>query len=250
MNIKLDNKIAIVTGAAQGLGRAIALTFAEAGAAVVIADVDTTKAEDVLEAVKASGAEGIVIKSDVSSAGDVDRLVQSTVKKYGRIDILINNAGICPRTEFEDIDEQEWDRVMAVNLKSVFLLSQAVFPCMKSQSYGKIVNIASGAGKIGGVQVGAHYSASKAAIICLTKTLALKGASHGINVNAVCPGVIATEMSTAISEEQLARYREMIPLGRMGDAQDVANTVLFLVSEAAGYITGEISDVNGGFIMD
>ena len=250
MNIKLDNKIAIVTGAAQGLGRAIALTLAKAGAAVVIADVDTAKAEDVLKAVKACDAEGMVVKSDVSSAEDVDRLVQAAVKGYGRIDILINNAGICPRTEFEDIGEQEWDRVMAVNLKSVFLLSQAVFPCMKSQNYGRIVNIASGAGKIGGVQVGAHYSASKAGIICLTKTLALKGASHAINVNAVCPGVIATEMSTAISEEQLARYREMIPLGRMGDAQDVANMVLFLVSDAAGYITGEISDVNGGFIMD
>jgi len=250
MDINLENKIAIVTGAAQGLGKAITLALAAEGATVVIADIDNKKAEDVLEAVKDSDAKGIVIKTNVASAGDVDQLVKTTIKEYGRIDILINNAGICPRTDFEDIDEQEWDRVMAVNLKSVFLLSQAVFPCMKSQNYGRIVNIASGAGKIGGVQVGAHYSASKAAIICLTKTLALKGAAHGINVNAVCPGVIATEMSTAISEEQLARYREMIPLGRMGSSRDVANMVLFLVSEAAGYVTGEISDVNGGFIMD
>ena len=250
MKLNLDNKIAIITGAAQGLGKAIALALAAEGTIVVIADIDTEKAEQVLAEVNANHAKGMVIKTDVSCSEDVNRLVDKTIKEYGRIDILVNNAGICPRTEFEEISENEWDKVMAINLKSVFLLSQAVFPRMKSQNYGRIVNIASGAGKIGGVQVGAHYSASKAAIICLTKTVALKGASHGINVNAVCPGVIATEMSTAISEEQLARYREMIPLGRMGDAQDVANMVLFLVSEAAGYVTGEISDVNGGFIMD
>ena len=121
---------------------------------------------------------------------------------------------------------------------------------MKSNNYGRIINIASGAGKIGGAQVGAHYSASKAAIICLTKTMALKGAKFGINVNAVCPGVIGTEMTTSISEEQIEKYKQMIPLGRVGSAQDVANMVVFLASDLAGYITGEITDVNGGLIMD
>lgn len=250
MKLNLTGKTAIITGAAQGLGKAITLALAAEGVTVIIADIDLEKAEQVLEKVKKSNAEGMVVKTDVSNAGDIDALVNKTAERYGHIDILVNNAGICPRTKFEDINEQEWDKVMAINLKSVFMLSQTVFPYMKSQKYGRIVNIASGAGKVGGVQVGAHYSASKAAIICLTKSLALSGADYGINVNAVCPGVIATEMTTAISDEQIKKYGEMIPLGRMGSAEDVANMVLFLVSEPAGYITGEISDVNGGFIMD
>lgn len=250
MNLGLENKTSIITGAGQGLGKAIASAFSAEGANVVLADIDIEKTNSVLEQIKANKGKGVAVKVDVSCSEDIDALIGRTIKEFGRIDIVVNNAGICPRTDFEEISEQEWDKVLAINLKSVFLLSQKVFPHMKSNNYGRIINIASGAGKIGGVQVGAHYSASKAAIICLTKTTALKGAKFGINVNAVCPGVIGTEMTTTISEEQIEKYKEMIPLGRVGSAQDVANMVLFLASELGGYITGEIADVNGGLIMD
>lgn len=250
MKLDLDNKIAIVTGAAQGLGKAISLALAAENATVVVVDRDAEKAAQVFESVNAIHPGGMAITADVSSAADVEQLIRQTMDAYGRIDILVNNAGICPRTDFSAISEEEWERVLAVNLKSVFLLSQAVFPHMKAQGYGRILNMASGAGKVGGIQVGAHYSASKAAVICLTKTLALEGARYGITANAVSPGVIDTEMSVTLPEAQLEHYRTMIPLGRLGDAQDVANMVLFLVSGAAAYVTGEISDVNGGLIMD
>ena len=250
MELGLKDKVAVITGAAQGLGKAIALALAAEGANVVIADIDIEKADMVLEQIKTNNAKGIAVKVDVSCSNDVAQLVNRTIQEFGKIDIVVNNAGICPRTKFEQISEKEWDTVMAINLKGAFLLSRKVFPYMKQNYYGKIINMASAAGKIGGVQVGAHYSASKAAIICLTKTMALEGAKFGINVNAVCPGVIGTEMTTGISEEQIEKYKKMIPLGRVGSARDVANMVLFLASEAAGYITGEITDVNGGLIMD
>ncbi|OPZ97509.1 MAG: 3-oxoacyl-(acyl-carrier-protein) reductase FabG [Planctomycetes bacterium ADurb.Bin412] len=186
----------------------------------------------------------------MSRMRDLDKLVSRTVEAFGRIDILVNNAGICPRTPLEEITEEEWDRVLAVNLKGAFFLYQKALPWLERKPGGCVVNIASGAGKIGGVQVGAHYSASKAGLICLTKTMALHGARYGIRANAVCPGVIGTEMVTKLSRRQILRYKKMIPLGRIGSERDVAGAVLFLVSEAAGYITGEILDVNGGFIMD
>ena len=250
MQLGLDGKIALVTGAGQGLGESIALTLAQAGASVAVADINFAKAQEVVRKIKTFDVDGLAVKVDVAKSQDLSKLVEICLKRLGRIDILVNNAGICPRTDFEHISEREWDRVFAVNLKSVFLLSQKVFPYMKSNTFGRIINIASGAGKIGGLQVGAHYSASKAAVICLTKTLALNGAPFGINVNAVCPGVIGTEMTAAISAKQIETYKKMIPLGRVGTAQEVANAVLFLASDAANYITGEITDVNGGFIMD
>ena len=250
MNLGLEGKTAIVTGAAQGLGKSISLRLAGEGAIVVAADLNFQKVRTVERELKKFGPDSIAVKADVSTAKDIDKLVKIAIGRFGRIDILVNNAGICPRTSFEKITQKEWDRVMAVNLRSVFLLCQKVFPYMKKRKYGRVVNIASGAGKIGGVQVGAHYSASKAAIICLTKTVALNGAKFGITANAVCPGVIGTEMTMKIGAKELKKYNEMIPLGRVGTADDVAGAVLFLASEQAGYITGEITDVNGGFIMD
>ena len=250
MDVSLDKRIALVTGAAQGMGEAIALALAEEGATVIAADINFQKVKNVAERLKELTPRSFAVKVDVCRAKDLDKVVRIALERLGRIDILINNAGVCPRTPFADISEKEWDRVLATNLKSVFLLSQKVLGHMKKKRYGRIINIASGAGKIGGVQVGAHYSASKAAIICLTKTLALHGAKYGINVNAVCPGVIGTEMTYAISKEQIKKYEQVIPLGRIGSAADVANAVVFLASDAASYITGEITDVNGGFIMD
>lgn len=250
MKLGFQGKFAIVTGAGQGLGQAIALTLAAEGATVIIADINFQNAKQTAIKAKEFTPDSFAIKVDVSKSKDLEKLVKAAVDHFGRIDILVNNAGICPRTDFEKITGQEWDRVLAVNLKSVFFLSQKVFPYMKKNHYGRIINIASGAGKIGGVQVGAHYSASKAGIICLTKTMALVGAKFGINVNAVCPGVINTGITTSISKEKIERYKEMIPLGRIGSAEEVAKVVVFLASDPASYITGEISDVNGGFIMD
>ena len=250
MKLDLEGKTAIVTGAARGIGRAIALGFARENAHVVAADLDFQGAARLIEEIKELCGDGLALKADVARNADLEKLVSKTIRRYGRIEILVNNAGICPRTPFEEIPEKEWDRVLAVNLKGIFLLSQKVFSHMKKNRYGKIVNIASGAGKVGGVQVGAHYSASKAGVICLTKTMALAGGPFGINVNAVCPGVIDTEITTSLPRAKIKKYKEMIPLGRIGSADDVANVVLFLASDVSNYITGEIADVNGGLIMD
>ncbi|MHB9071791.1 MAG: SDR family NAD(P)-dependent oxidoreductase [Sedimentisphaerales bacterium] len=247
MDLLLKNKVALVTGAAQGLGQSIAFSLYQEGAIVVRADLNFKKAAMVASA---KVERMFDYKIDVSKHAQVFQLVNAVINRFGKIDILVNNAGVCPRTEFGKITEQEWDQVLAVNLKSVFMLSQAVLEQMKQKRYGKIVSIASAAGKIGGAQVGAHYSASKAGIICLTKSIALNAASFGINVNAVCPGVINTEMTASIPREKIDKYNDMIPLGRIGTPEDVANAVLFLVSDVTNYITGEIIDVNGGFIMD
>lgn len=250
MKSELAGKTAMVTGAAQGLGRAIAESLAGAGASVVLADVNGRRVTEAGRAIRQEGGTSLAVKADVSRLRDLDKLVSRTVEEFGRIDILVNNAGICPRTALEEITEEEWDRVLAVNLKGAFFLYQKALPWLKRKPGGCVVNIASGAGKIGGLQVGAHYSASKAGLICLTKTMALHGARFGIRANAVCPGVIGTEMTMKLSRPQLNRYKKAIPLGRIGSEGEVAGAVLFLVSEAAGYITGEILDVNGGFIMD
>jgi len=246
----LEGKTAIVTGAARGMGRAVALALADEGVKVVMADVDGDSIRGLEQDLVGRGLTGLAVAADVARSSDLHGLVQTAIERFGQIDILVNNAGICPRTPFEAITEEEWDRVLAVNLKSVFLLSQMVFGHMKTRRAGKIINLGSAAGKLGGVQVGAHYSASKAAIICLTKTIALNGAKYNICANAICPGVIDTPMTTAIAPEKIENYKKMIPLGRLGAPDDVANAVLFLASNLSDYITGEVMDVNGGFVMD
>lgn len=240
----------MVTGAAAGLGKAILLGFAQEKASVVAVDINASGLDIIDKCLENNNLEHLEIQADISRVDEIDKAVRTVLSRFGRIDVLVNNAGICPRTDLKDITEQEWDRVFAVNLKSAFFLSQRVLPLMEKHRYGKIINIASGAGKIGGLQVGAHYSASKAGLICLTKTLARCAAPYGINVNAVCPGVIGTEMTNSIPPAEIETYKKAIPLGRIGQSQDVANVVLFLASDAASYITGEITDVNGGFIMD
>lgn len=250
MNLNLQDKVAIVTGGARGLGKSIAKALAAERVKVIIADLNGAGAKRAANEMSGCGLNVMPFMADVTKSQDLTRLVRSTIARFRRIDILVNNAGICPRTRFDAVSEEEWDKVMAVNLKSAFLLSQKVFPYMKRRKFGRIINIASAAGKIGGMQVGAHYAASKAALICLTKTIALYGAKHGITANAVCPGVIGTEMTLNISRKKINRYKMQIPLGRIGSAEDVAGAVLFLASEQAGYITGETTDVNGGLVMD
>lgn len=248
--MQLREKVAIVTGGAQGIGKVICCTLAKEGAHVVVCDVNEKAAQATTEEIKGKNLNAITVKADVSCANEVNLMVKDVLDKLGRIDILVNNAGICFLTPLEEITEEEWDRVMDVNLKGTFLCSQAVLRVMMTQKSGKIVNIASISGKVGGILTGAHYSASKAGVICLTKSLALRLAPYGINVNAVAAGPLKSQMTDAFPPDKRTRLAQSIPLGGFGEPQDMANAVLFLVSDKAKYITGEILDVNGGLLMD
>ncbi len=246
----LKDHVAIVTGAGSGIGRAIAEAMAAEGAHVSIWDVQETAARAAAEAIRGSGGAASHVPVDVSAAGAVRAAVDQVAGAHGRIDILVNNAGICRVAPIAAISESDWDLVLAVNLKGTFLCSQAVMEVMKPRRRGKIINMGSVSSKVGGIAVGAHYSASKAAVMCLTKSLARELAPFNINVNAIAPGVIATDMTQAITGGDWDRYLSTIPLGRVGSARDVAEVALFLASERAAYLTGEIIDVNGGQLMD
>jgi 3-oxoacyl-[acyl-carrier protein] reductase len=246
----LKDQVAIVTGGGGGIGRAIAEAMAVEGAHVSVWDANEALAGSVAEAIRGQGGAASHQVVDVSAAAAVRTAVARVIAGHGRIDILVNNAGICRVAPIAAITEADWDFVLAVNLKGTFLCSQAVMEVMKSRRRGKIVNMGSIAGKVGGIAVGAHYSASKAAVMCFTKSLARELAPYGINVNAIAPGVIATDMTRAITGGDFAGYLSTIPLGRVGSVQDVAQVALFLCSERAGYLTGEIIDVNGGQLMD
>lgn len=239
--MRLKDKIAIVTGGSQGIGRAICLALAREGCNLVIGDINLQTARKVAGKIESFHQECLAIKVDVSNSKQVNRMVEIVLKEFEKIDILVNNAGISYQGTIEDMKEEDWDKVMNVNLKGTFLCSRAVIKSMKRQQSGKIVNIASFAGKIGGLTVGANYAASKAGVICFTKSLARELASYNVNVNAVSPAFINTTMSTIFPK---------IPIGRKGLPEDVANAVIFLVSEDANYITGEILDVDGGMSMD
>ena len=247
---ELKTKVAIVTGGACGIGKTISQTLAKEGAHVIVCDIDHGLAQNTVNDIKNQGLAASAVKMDVSCGEEVKRVFKNMLNKFARIDILINNAGICSLTPIEDITEEEWDRIMNVNLKGTFLCSQAVLGSMMNQKSGKIVNIVSIAGKVGGILTGAHYSASKAGVICLTKSLALRLAPSKINVNAVAAGPMKSQMTDTFPPDKRAKLAQSIPLGGFGEPQDVANAVLFLVSDKAKYITGEILDVNGGLLMD
>ena len=248
--MSLNGKVSIVTGAARGLGEAIALELARKGSEMVVCDVNLEGVKKVAEEIGATGKRAIAMKVDVTKVPEVTQMVDRAIKEFGRIDILVNNAGICQVVTIEQMTEQDWDRVMAVNVKGVFLCSKAVMGIMKRQRSGRIVNMGSIAGKLGGIVTGANYSVSKAGVICFTKALAREMAPYGVTVNAVAPGVIETDMTHGITGGDFSNYRRTIPLGTIGSAQDVAYAVAFLVSDEARYITGEILDVNGGQLMD
>ena len=248
--MQLRQKVAIVTGGACGIGKTISQTLAKEGAHVIVCDIDYGLAQNTVNDIKNQGFAASAVRMDVSCGEEVKRVFKNILNKFTRIDILINNAGICSLIPIEDITEQEWDRIMNVNLKGTFLCSQAVLESMMNQKSGKIVNIVSIAGKVGGILTGAHYSASKAGVICLTKSLALRLAPYKINVNAVAAGPIKSQMTDTFPPDKRAKLAQSIPLGGFGEPQDVANAVLFLVSNKAKYITGEILDVNGGLLMD
>lgn len=248
--MELAGSVAIITGAGGAIGSATARLLAKEGAAVVLADVRPEGVEALAREVKAGGGKAASVAMDVAEEKDVVGLVRSAVETFGGLDVVVNNAAISLTTPILEIKAADWDRVLAVNLRGVFLLSREAFRFMKTRGRGKIISMASASAKIGGLVVGAHYAASKAGVICFTKSLALQAAPFGINVNAVCPGPTRTPMTDAWGKQANEEFAAKIPLKRYGEPGEIADAVLFLASERSRYITGEILDVNGGFIMD
>lgn len=240
----------MITGAARGIGKTIALTFIREGAKVVLIDVDKGILETAKNEIKKNREKVIAIPCDITKSVEVKAMVDQVYKAFGRIDILVNNAGIIRRGTIETVTEEDWDRVIEVNLKGTFNCCKAVVELMKQQGFGKIVNVSSIAGKIGDITSAPGYASSKAGMDALTKTLAMQLAPYGVNVNAVSPHAIETEMSAQWSEERRKEIIASIPLGRLGKPEDIAEAVLFLASDEASFITGEILDVNGGALMD
>jgi len=245
-------KIALVTGASSGIGREIALAFARQGAKVVVNGRDHDRVEAVAADIRDLGREAVGIPADVTVKAQVTALVAGTVSAFGRIDVLVNNAGGSSGARtVADLAEEDWDGVIATNLKSVFLVSQAVLPILKDQRSGKIVNISSQAGRALTVLAGPHYSAAKAGVQAFTRQLAREAAPFGINVNAVAPGIIRSgprlgAIWDTFPPERQARFLEDIPAGRLGDNADIASAVLFLASDGGAYLIGATLDVNGG----
>ena len=247
----LDGQIALVTGAGRagkGIGRSIALRLAKEGAKIAIADFVAEAADAVAKEVIDMGGEALAVYGSVSSAEDVEKMVQATVDRFGRIDILVNNAGITRDNLLVRMSEQDWDMVLDTSLKGVFICTKAVAKLMMRERKGKIVNMASVMGIMGNAGQ-ANYSASKGGVIALTKTTAKELGSRGVNVNAVAPGFIQTVMTEEMPEDAKANIANEIPLKRLGTPEDVAEVVLFLCTEASGYITGQVIAVDGGMVM-
>ncbi len=249
----ITGKVAIVTGAASGIGRAIALDLAEAGANVVVADVASEGAEKVAREIGSAGGKAIAVETDVTDSKEVEQMVQQTIEGFGKIDILINNAGIIGRSSVMDMKEDELDRTFEVNLKGVVLCSQAVARHMIEQRSGKIVNMGSSLSSRASVcnfsGGGADYCASKAAVQAFTRALAMELGPYGINVNAIAPGGTNTPMHEGLWEMAAIYYQNSVPLGRLAEPGDIADVVVFLVTDAARYVTGQTIHVNGGQIM-
>lgn len=244
----LNGKVAIITGGGRGIGRVIALLFAKHGASLVIADINGEQAQATAGEIQSLGQKSLALRIDVSQLKEAERLGEATMSTFGRVDILVNNAGITRDGLFLRMKEDDWDSVLAVNLKGVFNCSKAVIRSMSKQRSGRIINLASVVGLTGNAAQ-ANYAASKAGVIGFTKTLAREFGSRGICVNAVAPGYIDTEMTRSLPEKTKEEFLKDIPLGRMGTPEDVAEVVLFLASDASGYITGQVVSVNGGLYM-
>ncbi len=244
------SRVAVITGGSRGIGRSVALKFAEEKADIVLVhyDPDESAAQETLELLKAKNVRAESHKVDVSSFAEVEQLFAQIIDKYGRVDVLVNNAGITRDTVLMRMEEKDWDAVINVNLKSVFNCTHAIIRPMIKQRSGWIVNISSVVGQIGNIGQ-ANYSASKAGIMGFTKTIAREVAARGIRVNAVAPGFIETDMTASLPEKVREKFLEQIPLGRMGKPEEVAEVVYWLCSETSSYLTGQVIHVNGGLYM-
>jgi NAD(P)-dependent dehydrogenase (short-subunit alcohol dehydrogenase family) len=257
--MELQGQVAIVTGAGRGIGRATALELARMGADIVVAELDAGGADKTAAMVRDLGRRPLVVPTDVTRRADLAAMIERARADLGRIDVLVNNAGIYRAAATPDVTEEHWDAIMTINAKAVFFASQAVLPVMIAQKSGCIVSLASMAGKIGS-RTNLPYNASKAAVISMTKSLALAHAADGVRVNCVCPGFVETDMWTKVAREQGAllgqtpeeftrRRLESVPLGRMERPEDVANVIAFLCSPRAAYMTGQALSVDGGLVM-
>jgi sorbitol-6-phosphate 2-dehydrogenase len=253
----LTERVALVTGAGQGIGRGVALSLARAGADVVINDIASETAEATAAEVVAVGRRALVVQADVSLADDVQAMIDQVVEKFGTLHILVNNAGVCTPAFITDLSEEAWDRTMRVNLKSMYLCSKAVAPLMMGQKYGKIVNVSSKSGKQGGLWLTA-YCASKFGVIGFTQSLALELAPYDVTVNAICPGQVYTPMWDNVLKKAYARkldmdedlvrdyYNSKVPLGREVTLEEIGDVVVFLCSDQASYMTGQAINITGG----
>ncbi|MCM3538609.1 SDR family NAD(P)-dependent oxidoreductase [Priestia endophytica] len=250
---ELKDRVAIVTGSGskKGIGRTIALTLAKQGASVVVADLNADGIQDTVQTIQNEGGKALGVELNVTSKESVDAMVETVLNEYGRIDILVNNAGISQKVTVEDMTVEDMAKVFNVNMFGLFLCTQAVLEPMKKQKFGRVVSLSSVSAKRGGgVFGGAHYSASKAAVLGFSKNLAREVAVEGITVNCVAPGLVNTEIWKSLPKEDADNVIAGIPMGRPGETEEIASTIAFLASEEASYITGEEIDINGGSHMD
>jgi 3-oxoacyl-[acyl-carrier protein] reductase len=246
---KLRDRVAIVTGGARGIGGAIAAAFADEGADVVVADVlGVDAATDTLDAIAAAGRRSLVVHTDVADEASVRAMVDQAYEEFGHVDILVNNAGVFSQHLFHELPVEAFDRVLAINLRGVFLCTRFVLPRMLERGSGNVINVASQLGQIGGVEM-VHYSASKAGVIGLTKALAREVSTKGIRVNAIAPGPILTQMMAEETEEWAAQKLSELPIGRFGETHEVAPTAVFLASDESSYYVGQTLCPNGGDVM-
>jgi 3-oxoacyl-[acyl-carrier protein] reductase len=241
-------KVAVITGASRGIGKSIALALAAQGATIVAMDMDQVTTDAAVAEFQAQGVKALAVVGNVTVTADVERMIDSAVEAFGRVDILVNNAGITRDGLIVRMKDDDWDAVLNVNLKGAFLCTRTAFKVMSKQRYGRIINIASIVGQMGNAGQ-ANYCASKAGLIGLTKSNAREMAKRNVTVNAVAPGFIATAMTDALSDKVREELAAQIPLERLGSADDIANAVVFLASEASAYITGQVLAVNGGMYM-
>ncbi len=251
--LDFDGQVVIVTGSGspKGIGRTIARTFARQKAAVVIADMNEAGVQDTVAAIKEEGGEAFGIVVNITDEASVQNMVDRVMEEYGRIDVLVNNAGISQKVTVADMTLADMKRIFEVNMFGLFLCTKACMKVMREQKYGRIVNLSSVSGKRGGgIFGGAHYSASKAAVLAFSKNLSREISAEGITINSVCPGLINTEIWKSLPKEDADKVIDGIPMGRPGETQEVANAIVFLASKEASYITGEEIDINGGSHMD